>query len=139
MRHVVIPLGEVKPSNENIEVGTTVSNTVTMADGLTIPNTPEGIAAYQEGQKAARRAAQAVEAERLALNTGRQCPFMFDENMGRGKDCKRDCVFYSGDSCVFSAQEATAGTTGKTCPFRLMRRCVEDCALYRDGCTMRRG
>ena len=137
MRHVVIPVGGVNPSRVNTDIGETVKDTITMSDGLTeIVNTPEAIKAYHDGKKAALRAAQEAQAKRLALNTGRRCPLQFDESAGHARECKADCVFYAGDSCVFSAQEATADTVGRSCPF--MRRCVKDCALYRDGCTMRR-
>lgn len=137
MNHMLIPLGGVNPSRVKTEIGETVKDTITIGDELTeIVNTPEAIRAYHDGKKAALRATQAAAAKRLALNTGRRCPIQYDENVGRARECKADCAFYAGGSCVFSAQEATADTAGKLCP--LMRRCVKDCAWYNGGCTMRR-
>lgn len=138
MHHVVIPLGGVNPSKVNTDgIGKMVKDTIITADGIEIPNTPEAIAAYNDGKKAFLRASQVAEAKRQALNTGRMCPLQFDESAGRAKECKADCVFYAGCSCVFSAQEAMADTVGRPCPY--MRRCMKDCAMYRDGCTMRKG
>ena len=138
MRHIVIPLGEVKPSPiDTNSIGTMESDMITLSDGSTIPNTPEALAAHRRAEEAGRRSMRAAAAKRLALNTGRRCPLQFDENAGRARECKADCVFYADDSCVFSAQEATDDTAGRMCPF--MRRCVKDCAWYNDGCTIGRG
>lgn len=132
---VVIPLGGSNPSPADI--GELESDMILMSDGIYVRNTPEALAEYHRVQKEAAARTRAEHNKRLALNTGRRCPLQFDENAGHARDCKADCVFYAGDSCVFSAQEATADTAGKPCPF--MRRCVKDCAFYRDGCTIGRG
>jgi len=136
MNRMFIPLRGGNSSRVKTEIGETVSDVITMSDGHEVVNTPEAIKAYNDGNKAALMAAQAAQTKRLALNTGRRCPIQYDENAGRAKECKADCAFYAGGSCVFSAQEATADTVSKSCP--LMRRCVKDCAWYNGGCTMRR-
>lgn len=130
---VYVGISEVRP--QEIDVGQTVSEMVTMSDGLTIQNTPEARAAYHESQKAALAAAQEANRRQLSLNTGRSCPIQYDENNGRARECKRDCTFFDADSdsCRFSGGDPIE-TLDERCPF--MKKCVSSCAWYHGGCTL---
>lgn len=60
----------------------------------------------------------------------RFCPFTSMRN-----DCRKNCVFRACDGCgIGRGIEAKEGL----CPFTRIS-CTKDCALYHDGCVLRKG
>jgi len=94
---------------------------------------PDFIFAYQKTDKDKEEAKKAFEQE-IALHTGRKCPL----RTGLDTECMKNCSLYGNDECVIASREATPGKDprGKYCPI-FKGVCREDCALYKDGCSIR--
>ena len=67
---------------------------------------------------------------------GKSCPVKAFRNNMHG-NCDTDCAFYNGSGCRFGVldPEHTTDTKNKYCPF--MNKCIDTCALYRNGCTLK--
>lgn len=119
-----------------IQRGILASDTMTLSDGSTWPNTSEAAAAHDKARKEAIQKRIQDEKQRYdAVYTDKMCPIHPDAYGNPSKECKRDCALYVGDSCALAARPAAVDTNGKPCPFR--RRCDPSCALYKGaGCSL---
>lgn len=70
----------------------------------------------------------------LETEPAKSCPFL----SGMKTDCTREkCAAYFGGSCTLSRSKAGRDTRGLQCPIsKYHYPCREDCALYRNGCTL---
>lgn len=63
--------------------------------------------------------------------TGKQCPV---NALQMAHECKTDCALYRADGCAWKRRKAEKDTLGMKCPY--MRKCIKECALYDNGCTL---
>ena len=118
-----------------IQRGILVSDTMTLSDGSTWPNTSEAAEAHDKARKEGiQKRIQDQKQHYDAAHTGKMCPIHPDTYGNPNQECKRNCALYVGDSCALAARPAAVDTNGKYCPW--LRRCSPSCALYNHGCTL---
>lgn len=99
----------------------------------------DGIEIYQDEVEEHNRRRQETRKKMLAeenkrteeQRTGKQCPV---NALQMAHECKTDCALYRADGCAWKRRKAEKGTLGMKCPY--LRKCIKECALYDNGCTI---